>query len=160
MYVSILVTGSRKWLWIDREPIRRALVATAAELDVAELCRVIVVHGGQGRRDRAGQAVDGADLVAHDVALELGMAADPHPARWRECDWTCRPGHRKTGPRSGQYCPTAGFRRNQAMVDLHPDRFLGFPIGASPGTRDCMRRAREAGIREGIYEQVESGVLP
>ena len=32
------------------------------------------------------------------------------------------------------------------MVDLGADVCLAFPLGESRGTRDCMRRASEAGI--------------
>lgn len=40
----------------------------------------------------------------------------------------------------------AGPIRNQGMVDSGADLCLAFPTKTSRGTRDCMRRARAAGI--------------
>jgi hypothetical protein len=84
----------------------------------------IVVHGG----------APGADLIAHRAAHTLSMRTEPHPARWR------------TEGRA------AGILRNQRMVELGADVCLAFPVGASRGTRDCMRRAEAAGIPVRVFE--------
>lgn len=59
---------------------------------------------------------------------EFGCRVEVHPADW---------------PRHGK---AAGHRRNAEMVALGADVCLAFPLGESRGTRDCVRRARDAGI--------------
>lgn len=44
------------------------------------------------------------------------------------------------------YGKSAGPRRNQKMVDMHPDLCLAFPVKGSRGTWDCVRRAQKANI--------------
>lgn len=69
----------------------------------------------------------GADSLAAAVALECGIPVRTYPADWL------------THGRS------AGPRRNQLMIDeSKPDLIIAFPGG--PGTADCLRRARAAGI--------------
>lgn len=146
--VPVLVTGGRELT--DRVLVRRCLVAVHLELTIPT-AEIVVVHGGQGTIDREGRVVKGCDLIAGEEADELGMQVDPRPADWDTCGPECNPAHRR--PKKigrGTYCPTAGYRRNQEMVDLYLRRYyccLGFPVGASRGTRDCMRRAGLAGIR-------------
>lgn len=125
----ILVTGSRNWT--DARLIHAALAQFAAP-------GAVVVHGG----------APGADTLAARAAADLGLTVEAHPADWVRCVPDCPPRHRKTAPYPwhGTYCPAAGSRRNQAMVDLGADVVLGFPLGRSTGTRDCMRRAARAGI--------------
>ena len=71
----------------------------------------------------------GADTLAKIVWRELGMWALPYPAEWH------------------LYGKAAGHIRNQDMVSSGPDICLAFPVGKSTGTRDCMERARKAGIQ-------------
>lgn len=56
------------------------------------------------------------------------VTEEAHPAQWKTMG------------------SAAGPLRNQEMVDAGADICLAFPLGESPGTRDCMRRARKAGI--------------
>lgn len=70
----------------------------------------------------------GVDRVATDVALKLGREISIFKARWKD--------HGKM----------AGPWRNQEMVDQEPDLVLAFWDGKSRGTRDCIDRARAAGI--------------
>lgn len=81
---------------------------------------VVVVHGGAPGADSiAGWWVDDhPDLATQEV----------HPADWKK------------------HGRAAGPIRNQEMVDSGADVCLAFPLGASRGTRDCMRRAAAAGI--------------
>jgi hypothetical protein len=70
-----------------------------------------------------GGALHGADAIAREW-LKRSPYADPDvvsgrsfPAEWDVCVSDCQPGHRK--PRangSGDYCPVAGFRRNEQMA--------------------------------------------
>lgn len=78
----------------------------------------IVEGGGQG-----------ADRIARNWARRFpDLTVETHKAEWRT---------------QGS---AAGPIRNQKMVDLGADICLAFPLGESPGTRDCMRRARKAGV--------------
>ena len=78
----------------------------------------LVVHGG----------AKGADALADDWAMDRGIArAHVLP------DWT-------------KHGRSAGPRRNQEMLDLHPEaeRVIAFPGGR--GTSDMKRRAACAGV--------------
>lgn len=125
----ILVTGSRNWR--DRSAIAAAISAWLESQGTsigAAFPIPTVVHGKQVTEDRATGELHGADYLAHQVATNWGYGVEPHPAEWEKYG-------RKAGP-----------IRNQLMVDLGADVCLAFPLGRSPGTRDCMRRARAAGI--------------
>lgn len=111
--LRILVTGSR--VWTDRLAIRSALLEATAG---TEPRNVTVVHG----------AARGADSLAADVARELGMRAEAHPADWAR--------HGKAG----------GHIRNAEMVRCGAHLCLAWPLGESRGTRGAMKLAREAGI--------------
>lgn len=76
----------------------------------------VIVHG----------AAPGADTLARFIAEDLGLVTEAHPANW------------------DKWGKAAGPIRNQEMVDLGADLVPAFPGG--PGTRDCVRRARAAGI--------------
>lgn len=71
----------------------------------------------------------GADTLARVTWHELKM---PHKAF--HADWN-------------KYGIPAGHIRNQQMVDFGADICLAFPLGKSPGTRNCMKLAEQAGIR-------------
>jgi len=80
---------------------------------------LVIVHG---------DCPTGADAIAKAGAeWMLDTVQEAHPADWSQ--------GRGAGP-----------RRNQEMVDLGADLCLAFPLGESPGTKDCMRRALAAGI--------------
>jgi len=91
---------------------------------------IVIVHGDASR---------GADRMARDIARSVPwLTEEPHPA-----DWSWGPG--------------GGHERNQMMVDLGADVCLGFVRGKSPGTRDCMKRARQAGIPVIVhYDEVDN----
>ncbi|AKJ72222.1 hypothetical protein TPA4_57 [Tsukamurella phage TPA4] len=128
--MRILITGSRDWS--DRDTIRTALGETAhtAWLERGEaMSDHTVVHGAC--------PYGGADTIAAEVAVLLGMKVEAHPADWAT---------------SGK---AAGPIRNQRMVDLGADVCLAFPLRGSRGTWDCVRRAQEARIPVAIYEPSE-----
>lgn len=135
---QILVTGSRSWT--DREAVADALLE--AWHDVTQVidrdCRFVVSHG---------DCPQGADAIAKQWAVDNGVIQELHPADWSApCAPNCPTDHRKTSARHGEYCPMAGHRRNQFMVDLRPDLVLAFQMDQSRGTSDCIRRAKAAGI--------------
>ena len=128
----VIVTGGRDFkdgalVWDEFE----ALAAACVNND--EFHPPTIVHGG----------ARGADRLCAEAAQEMGFLVDPHPADWDHCAPDCKPGHRRRAA-WGEYCPTAGIRRNQEMVDAGADLLMVFPGG--DGTEDCVRRARRAGI--------------
>lgn len=129
--MRVMVTGSRRL--VNDAPVREAF----ARLGLCEL-----IHGGCG----------GADLAAARVARELGWRVTAYPARWAECGPECEPEHQEWTWRGTSYCPTAGSRRNQEMLDTRPDLVLAFPMPGSRGTLDAVRRARGAGIEVEVVE--------
>jgi hypothetical protein len=134
MYV-VLGTGSRNWS--DLSTTGRALMGVL-DMNGLKPNQVLVRHG----------AAPGADDALECCAIDLGMLTDPMPADWTApCRDYCKPWHRKARHDGSTYCPAAGAFRNQAMVDLGANVCLAFPLGKSVGTRDCMRRAKAAGIR-------------
>ena len=140
MSVRILVTGSRNWTL--RRPVEDAIQGWLRTPPVTLDPEVTLVHGD----------CRGLDRIASHLAEGWGWTVEPHDAAWEgPCDpsWpACRPGHRVRRSGGSTACPEAGKRRNQAMVDLMPraDVCIGFLLGASWGTRDCLRRAVAAGI--------------
>lgn len=115
--------------------------------------------GAPGIRVVEGGARGGDDLM-HRWAVDHGQAFRRVPANWPVCDGPdCTPGHRRRN-RRGSYCPTAGHRRNQVMVDLAVELgaagCVAFLVAGLPcdGTKDCARRAEAAGIPVRFYEQV------
>jgi hypothetical protein len=114
----VIVTGSRAWS--DSDAVYRALDREKPDL---------VVEGG----------ASGADRIAFSWAQQHEIPCLRFPARWNV--------HGKS----------AGPHRNQAMVLAVVTMVrlaetpwevlvLAFPMGASKGTRDCMKKARKAGL--------------
>jgi len=134
------VTGSRNWT--DRALLERRLL-TAVPPGTHTL-----VHGG----------ARGVDLIAASLAIDLGWAEEIFPADWQHCDPTCPPDHLEYTRRGTTYCPSAGHRRNQAMVDSRPDLVLAFPLPGSRGTWDAVCRARKAGIDVEVVNAVREPV--
>jgi hypothetical protein len=131
--LRVLVTGSRSW----QEPQVIADVLLDCWHDATQLGApgIVVVHGG----------ARGADAMAGAWAEVNGVAVEPVPAGWDNCGPKCAPGHRrKRGNR--EWCPTAGHRRNQAMVDRGAAVVVGFWRAPGTGTLDCLARAERAGI--------------
>lgn len=120
----VVVTGSREWA--DHLPVAQSLIRLLNQPNKStiEPHRILIVHG----------AARGLDRLAGKLALDLGMNVLDLPAPW------------------DQYGRGAGPIRNQAMIDLKPDLVLGFPIGKSTGTRDCLRRAQGANIPTIVVE--------
>lgn len=91
------------------------------------------------------------DQVAKTVAMQYHWKQQHFAAEWyNSCTDKCY--HRKYA--SG-YCPAAGPIRNKMMVDMldpETDVCLGFPYGASKGTRGCIKLAEKAGIETITFE--------
>lgn len=80
---------------------------------------VIIIEGG----------ARGADRIAREHALDMGYVVETYPVNWEK------------------YGKKAGVIRNQEMVDNGADICLAFPLEDSIGTYDCIRRAKNAGIK-------------
>lgn len=141
--MRILVTGSRVWTREDlvRGAISQYLADVTPEPDWTD---IVIIHGA---------CPTGADLHAARWAYDFDVRQETYPANWE------------------MYGKRAGPFRNQQMVDAGADVCLAFPLGASHGTRDCMRRAQQAGIYVKSFEDpaidghpievdVSTGVLP
>jgi hypothetical protein len=90
---------------------------------------------------------EGADTIGDRWAKRNGILVRERPADWEgPCGSECQPGHRRRNRRGVEYCPLAGHRRNQGMVDERPVLFVAASYRNSSGTADCMRRAKAAGI--------------
>jgi hypothetical protein len=90
---------------------------------------------------------DGAATIGGHWAKHNGILVRERPADWEgPCGTECQPGHRRRNRRGTEYCPLAGPRRNQGMVDEKPELFVAASYRKSSGTADCARRARKAGI--------------
>ncbi|MEU5322912.1 SLOG family protein [Streptomyces sp. NPDC021056] len=90
---------------------------------------------------------DGADTIGDQWAKRNGILVRERPADWEgPCGPECKPGHRRRNRRGIEYCPLAGHRRNQGMVDEGPAVFVAAQVNGSTGTADCIRRAETAGI--------------
>ncbi|MEV7770478.1 DUF2493 domain-containing protein [Kitasatospora sp. NPDC086791] len=126
----ILVTGSRAWT--DRAQLEWALGVAFKTFRP-----VVIVHGA---------CESGADRLAKAWADRAGILCDPFAADWDNCGPECAPGHRRRRRDGTEFCPAAGPRRNQAMVDAGARYCLAFLLPGSRGTADCVRRAEAAGI--------------
>lgn len=90
---------------------------------------------------------EGADTIGGQWARRNGILVRERPANWEgPCASECPPGHRRRNRRGLEYCPLAGHRRNQHMVDERPALFVAAQVHGSTGTADCIRRAKTAGI--------------
>ena len=89
-----------------------------------------------------GACPTGADDQADLWASNRGLTVERHPAAWDE--------HGKA----------AGPLRNSHMVSLGADLCIAFVEPQSRGTRDCLEKAREAGIPVWVIEQDAENHLP
>lgn len=134
----VLGLGSREWT--DNNLIDDAFTEAWHDALQDGYCGIEVMEGTAPGADSMCGAWAKA-RVAHGVG-HLPVEAD-----WEgPCVNTCRPGHRKTRRDGTEFCPLAGHRRNQAMVDAGPLIALAFQVGESTGTADCLRRLKKAGV--------------
>jgi hypothetical protein len=98
---------------------------------------------------------EGADTIGSNWARRNGILVRERPADWEgPCGPECQPGHRRRNRRGTEYCPLAGHRRNQQMVEEKPELFVAASYRKSSGTADCARRARKAGIPVLLLEAI------
>ncbi len=112
--MKVLVCGDRNWS--NREIVRKRL----SELP----SNTIIVEGG----------CEGADLIAREVALEIGLEVVEFPAVWKK------------------YGKSAGPIRNIKMLDTKPHLVIAFhdDFKNSKGTKHVVTEARKRGIETEI----------
>lgn len=146
----VLGLGSRDWT--DTATIDDALLDTWHDALQNGYDGIEVIEGG----------AEGADEHIGNWAKRHAGQSVTH--RTMNADWDapcppqCPPGHRRTRRNGTTFCPFAGHRRNQDMVDKRPLVALAFiaPCAGprcrkpkphdSHGATDCIRRAEKAGI--------------
>lgn len=155
----VLFTGSRTY---DNAPMVRVvlwgLAANAFGTPSGDIhIPVEVCHGGALGLDAL------IDREARQIQAAV-LRAKSYPANWRSCDRVhpvvpCPPSgeHRQlrhAARGSGEYCPLAGPRRNQDMLDdFKPGLVIAFvdkPLASSRGTNDMVERAAKAGVETHI----------
>lgn len=142
----VLITGSREWASELYEPVpgKRWKRIRQDWKSIQSDDLKLMMGALRVARERANGAhlriVEGAANGADQVAGLLGdwaenATVETHPALWdRKPD--------------GSYNKLAGFQRNQRMVDSGADICVAFlkRSAANKGTKDCMDRAKKAGI--------------
>lgn len=145
----LLVTVSRSWA--DAHTAEHWLGEAFRALRYDP--QTILVSGNAGDPDKC-------DRLLESIWEAHGGQIERHKANWSEpCGETCTPGHRKGNRQGWSYCPAAGTRRNQLMVDLGADLCLELREPCrkdrcwdrrkghwSHGAEDCADRAEAAGI--------------
>jgi hypothetical protein len=130
----VLICGSRSYPEELRAWVREAI----SELSIGS----IVMSGAASR---------GPDAWAIEDAHDLGYTVLAVPADWDTHVDGCGCAER-VGPRGGKrYCRTAGFRRNQKMIDMRPNFVLAFWDGQSSGTHHTIKSAVRAGIPVRVF---------
>lgn len=110
----VIVCGSRDWK--DSDAIRIELAKLPLD--------TLVIHGD----------ARGADKLAGEVAIGLGLRVKAVPAKWKDLG------------------KSAGILRNQHMLDMGPDLVLAFcsDITGTSGTMDMLKRARTKGVQSKV----------
>jgi hypothetical protein len=128
--MRVIITGDHNWYAPDlaAEVVRRLLVRYGPDL--------VIVHG----------AAPGIDWSFTQACGYLGVKVKVHPARWDLLDV---PGAIIRQNTHGlRYNANAGPIRNAEMVAAGAGLCVAFHrfLRLSRGTKDCVRRAIEAGI--------------
>ena len=118
--VKVLICGSRHYDNYDK-------VKETVKSLVDEHGKIIIIEGG----------AKGADTLAKNAAIELGIEYREYKADWK------------------RYGRAAGPKRNQLMIDTeNPDLVIAFheDLESGKGTKDMLKRAEKAGVKTIIYE--------
>lgn len=145
--VRMIVTGSR--LWEHPRSVNECLDYVCTVLARRVPANIALSNG------KARYGLDPLASAWTKRRRERGwpVAEDPYPADWDHCEpgW-CGPGHRVARPDGSTYCPMAGHRRNQLMVDQGALLCLAFIRDGSSGATDCVTRATKAGIYASVID--------
>jgi len=150
--LRILVTGSRDWS--DPDLLGKVLYEVINDSGADEFT---IVHGKCPRgADQMTTEFCESEAAWFDNIGQV-LAEEPHPAIWDSCGHDCpqkphritkKPGDVDHPGNLPDYCPTAGPRRNRAMVGLGADVCVAFfkKGAANYGTSGCVKLAKAAGI--------------
>ena len=128
--MKILVTGSREWT--DEKAIEREFRKLPPG--------TTIVHGA---------CPTGADAIADKLAMKFGFPIRRYPADWE-------------AERAATGSPkAAGPKRNSKMIreEHRSGEPISFALAFTPdlsrsrGTKDCVERAKKAGIRVEVIEK-------
>jgi hypothetical protein len=136
--MRVIVAGDRHWYAPDlaKQVVNRLLLRYGTGL--------VIVHG----------AATGIDSSFAEVCDDLGVAQEPHPARWKDLK---APGAViRYDRRNHPYNANTGPERNAEMVAAGAEMCVAFHrfLAGSRGTKDCVRRANEAGIPTYLIDSV------
>lgn len=108
--MKVIVCGDRHWH--NRSIILKRLRKLPAD--------AIIIEGG----------CDGADLIAREIALDIGLEVVEFPAAWKK------------------YGLSAGPKRNLKMLNTNPQMVIAFhdDIKKSKGTKNTVTEARKRKI--------------
>lgn len=171
--MRVLITSSRGWT--DESAIHRRLgqlLTTESNRNLNGHPEIVVVHG---------DCSSGGDRISRDWAVAMaaepnpwpGVTHEPHPADWTgPCGLACDHGPRRTRRDGADYCPRAGFARDDRMVALGADICLAFglrcaksglcrdrygcripPGHLTHGTHDCASLALDVGMELRVWRQ-------
>jgi hypothetical protein len=124
----------------------RVLITGDRNFRAADLVAESVREFGPGALLIEGEA-RGADELARDSALEIGMPVAGFPAEWDPKPST-PPSWIKARADGKRYVPRAGVLRNQRMAECEPTVCVAFhdDIRASRGTRNMVEQAWALGV--------------
>jgi hypothetical protein len=121
--LRIIFCGSREW----RDKNRILQIMRTIKLNLNDF---IVIEGENGKRDKDGKVMVGADLLSRESAEELNLLVDPYPADWNKFKLAAGPIRNTQMLRSGAH----------ATVALHHD------LPSSKGTRNMVEQSLKAGL--------------
>lgn len=128
---------------VDDRPAYRLIVAGGRDFYDRQRMITAILKLATNELDRyavslvSGMA-QGADKMAYDWAIEMGITVDSFPANWKDLE---APGAVIRQNRFGPYNARAGHDRNQRMAKS-AQGLLAFWDGKSTGTKDMIDRAR------------------
>jgi hypothetical protein len=138
--MRVIVTGDRDWYAPDMaaEVVRRLLIRYGPDL--------VIVHGGATRIDWSFTQACG----------NRGVKVEVHPARWDSLD--VPEAVIRENKYGVSYNANAGPIRNAKMVAAGAGMCVAFHrfLARSRGTKDCVRRAIEAGIPTYLVDSEEA----
>ena len=138
--MRLLVCGNRDWTCV------KTIDAWLRLYHAHYRGQVTLIHGGNGKRGNDGKTYQGADEIAHDIAVTFGWTIKRYPA-----DWSLG---RKAGPIRNQYAFDHG----------HPERCLAFgrltkpDSDADSGTGNMVKICNQGGVIVTVVPN--PGVLP